>query len=106
MAVAGSIITLAVPATATTGTAIGIHHLMPNWSVQFGGFSSGTFSLATAKIMVSNDGNTFVQTGSDVTTDGIVAVELCTQFVRIDLSVHASGTQTATLAGHGSGFGV
>jgi hypothetical protein len=106
MALKGTLITFAVPATATTGTAVGVHHLMPAYSIQFGGFTSGTFSIATAQIMGSNDGNTFVQIGSDVTTNGIVSITTPVQFLRIDLSVHTSGTQTAVLKGYDVGWSI
>jgi hypothetical protein len=105
MAFVGTVISLTVPATVTTGTAVAIKHLMPEKSIQFTGMLSGTFSLATLQIMGSNDGANFEQLGSDVTTNGIVSVTAPVQFIRIDRTVGTTGTITATLCGFGPNYG-
>jgi hypothetical protein len=100
----GTVITLSVPATVTTGTGVTVKHLMPDKSVQFVGITSGTFSLATLRIMGSNDGSNYSQIGSDVTADGLVAFETAVQWVRIDRTVGTTGTISATLCGYGPGW--
>jgi len=98
-------ITLVVPADVGHGTAVGVAHLMPEKSIQFSGFNSvSPASLATAKVMASNDNVNWSQVGSDVTADGIMSLTTPMQFIRIDLSAHHSGTQGAVLCGYGAGY--
>lgn len=101
---AGTIISLTVPATVSAGAAVGIKHLLPEKSIQFAGMLSGTFSIATLQIEGSNDGTNYAQIGSDVTTNGIVSVTTPVQFIRIRRTVAVSGTPTAVLCGFGPGY--
>lgn len=101
---AGTIISLNFPATVSAGTAAGVKHLMAEKSIQFTGMMSGTFSVCTVQIQGSNDNSNWAQIGTDVSTNGFVSVTLPVQYIRLNVTVHSSGTQTATLCGYGPGY--
>lgn len=104
MASKGTLFELTIPATVTTGTAVGIMHLLPEKSIHFSGFLTGTFTKATVQVMGSNDNTNWVQIGSDVTDDSIVSVTTPLQYIRIDKTVQTSGTQKAWIRGYTTGY--
>lgn len=85
---------IAIPITVTTGDAVGVEDLI-NLSLSVVGVDSATY-----KVMVSYDeGESFVQHGSDVTGDADLTLPDATMQVRIDCSSHSSGTPTGAVCG-------
>lgn len=104
MAHVGTVITLDCPTAVEAGDAVGIKHLMPEKSIQFAGMLVGTFSGSTIQIQGSNDGSTWAQLGSDVTTNGFVSVTTPVVFLRLNVTVNSGATPTVTLCGYGAGY--
>lgn len=84
---------VAAPVTVTTGTAVNVADLI-SAVVQITGIGSATY-----KVMASEDGTNFYQVGSNFTSDGSQAIDDAVIAVRVDCSVHSSGTPTAAVAG-------
>jgi hypothetical protein len=97
--------TMDVKQAVAAGDSLLVNHLMPEKSIQFSGFNGvSPASLATAKVMGSNDKTNWDQIGSDVTADGIMSVTTPIAYLRIDISSYDSGVQGAVLCGYGAKY--
>jgi hypothetical protein len=106
MAITGTLFSLDVPTAVEAGDAVPVKHLMPEKSIQFTGFTSGTFlAVATMYVQGSNDNTNWSNLSAAITSDGFVFVETPVEFIRINVTAHTSGTaQTAVLCGYGAGY--
>lgn len=87
-------VTIAMPTSATTGAATDMSRFVSGYTLYIASMGTGTYQY-----QISHDATLWVNEGSAVTADGVLAVSKQARWGRWNCTAYTDGTPTATVAG-------